>query len=90
LPSGQAGKNYHKQLIADRGQPPYTFTITSGAPPLGVTLSPSGLLYGEVQSTFLSFFSVQVTDDNGDTTNRDYSIRVTIPNCVNCHIASDM
>jgi hypothetical protein len=44
-----------------------------------------GLLYGEVQSTFLSFFTVQVTDDNGDTATQDLSISVTLPNCVNCH-----
>jgi hypothetical protein len=85
LPSGRAGKIYSQQLIVVRGQPPYTWTITSGAPPVFVTLSSTGLLYGEVQSTFLSFFTVQVTDNNGDTATQDLSISVTIPNCVNCH-----
>ena len=44
-----------------------------------------GLLYGDVQSTFLTFFTVQVTDDNGDTATQDLSIRVTLPGCYKCH-----
>jgi beta-glucanase (GH16 family) len=86
LPSGRAGKVYSEQLTAVRGTPPYTWAIVEGAPPIFVTLGANdGLLYGEVQSTFLSFFTVQVTDDNGDTATQDLSISVTLPNCVNCH-----
>jgi hypothetical protein len=86
LPSGRAGKVYSEQLTAVRGTPPYTWALVEGAPPIFVTLGANdGLLYGEVQSTFLSFFTVQVTDDNGDTATQDLSISVTLPNCVNCH-----
>jgi beta-glucanase (GH16 family) len=88
LPSGRAGKVYNQQLAAVRGTPPYTWTILSGSPPIFVTLSSDGLFHGEVQSTFLTFFTVQVTDDTGDTATQDLSIRITIPNCVNCHSAS--
>ena len=90
LRSGRVGKLYDNQINADRGVPPYTFTITSGAPPLGVELLPDGRLYGIVQSTFLTFFTVQVTDDSGDTASRDFSIQVQIPRCVNCHIDSEI
>jgi hypothetical protein len=85
LPSGRAGKIYSEQLAAVRGTPPYAWTIISGAPPFDVTLSTTGLLGGEVLSTFLTFFTVQVTDSTGDTALQDLSISVTIPNCVNCH-----
>jgi hypothetical protein len=85
LPSGRAGNVYSRQLMAVRGQPSYTWTIISGAPPIFVTFNSEGLLFGEVLSTVLTFFTVQLTDDNGDTATQEISIRVTIPNCVNCH-----
>jgi hypothetical protein len=43
------------------------------------------LLFRDVQPTFLSFFTVQVMDATGDTATKDFSIKVTIPNCVDCH-----
>jgi hypothetical protein len=88
LPAGRAGKIYSQQLTHLRGTPPFTWTITTGAPPSFVTLNTDGLLYGEVQSTFLSFFTVQVMDSTGDTATQDLSMAVTLPNCVNCHSAS--
>jgi hypothetical protein len=86
LPSARVGKIYSKQLMAVGGKPPYTWAIIEGAPPIFVTLGANdGLLYGDVQSTFLAFFTVQVTDDNGVTDTQALSISVQIPNCVNCH-----
>jgi spore coat protein A len=89
LPSARVGKPYSYQLTATGGKTPYTWTIIQGSPPLGITLGPGGLFGGEAQSTFLTFFTVQVTDDNGNTATRDLSIRVQIPNCVNCHAPLD-
>jgi hypothetical protein len=85
LPSARVGKTYSAQLTATGGKTPYTWAIIDGNPPLGITLNPDGSFTGEAQSTFLTFFTVQVTDDNGDTATKDLSIRVQIPNCVNCH-----
>lgn len=90
LPSGRAGKIYNRQLTATRGIPPYTWTITSGNPPLGVTLNSAGLLYGNVQSTFLTFFTVKVTDATGDSAFKDLSIRIIIPACVSCHATPEL
>ena len=85
LPSARVGKPYSAQLTAAGGKTPLTWSIIAGNPPLGITLGPGGLFGGEAQSTFLTFFTVQVTDDNGDTATKDLSIRVQIPKCVNCH-----
>jgi len=89
LGSARAGKVYNKQLEAVRGTPPYTWTLIDGNPPLGITLISSGLLAGEANSTFLTFFTVRVTDSTGDTATKDFRIRVTIPNCVDCHTSTD-
>jgi hypothetical protein len=88
LSSARAGKDYSRQLLAVRGQPPYTWALTNGNLPLGVSLSADGLFSGEVQSSFLTFFTVQVMDDNGDTATQALSIAITLPNCVSCHIAT--
>lgn len=85
LPSARTGKTYSQQLTAVRGQPPYTWTIIDGNPPLDVSMDSTGLISGPVQSSFRSFFTVQVTDDKGDTATQTLSIKVTLPNCVNCH-----
>ena len=86
LPSARAGSFYSQFVTAEDGTPPYTFMITDGAPPFDTSMDPAtGEISGEVQSTFLTFFTVQVTDSAGDTATQALSIRVTIPNCVNCH-----
>ena len=88
LSSARAGKDYSRQLLAVRGQPPYTWALTNGNLPLGVSLSTDGLFSGEVQSSFLTFFTVQVMDDNGDTATQALSIAITLPNCFSCHTAT--
>jgi len=85
LPSGRAGKSYSKQLEAVGGEPPYTWELIQGNITFDLSVSLSGLISGDVQSTFLSFFTIQVTDNNGDTATKAFSIAVTLPNCVNCH-----
>ena len=77
---------YSQIVTAEDGTPPYTFTIIDGAPPFDTSInSTTGEISGEVQSTFLTFFTVQVMDSTGDSATQALSIRVTIPNCVNCH-----
>ena len=90
LPNGRAGSWYSQYVTAEDGAPPYTFTIIDGAPPFDTSMdSTTGEISGEVQSTFLRFFTVQITDSTGDTATQALSVRVTIPNCVNCHATSE-
>ena len=85
LPSGRAGKFYSQQLTAVGGKPPYIWSLFQGNMTFDLSLSTGGLISGETLSTFPAFFTVQVTDDNGDTATQQLSIKVQIPNCVNCH-----
>lgn len=65
LPDGTNGVSYSHQLTAINGQPPYTWTNTSGSLPANLTLSPGGLISGTVQTTGTFDFTVQATDVMG-------------------------
>jgi hypothetical protein len=85
LPSATAGKSYSQQIIAVRGQSPYSWIIIGGSLPVGLSLSSTGVLSGNVQSTFTAFFTVQVMDATSDTAAQALSISVTLPGCYSCH-----
>jgi hypothetical protein len=54
LPSGAVGSPYQQDVQATGGSPPYTYTVTWGMLPPGLSLSPSGTLSGvpTVSGTF--------------------------------------
>ena len=88
LPSGRAGKLYSAFVDFNRGVGPFTCTMIDGTITfnLSVVSTPTTCaIQGEVLSTFLTFFTIEVMDSTGDTATQDLSIRVTIPACVNCH-----
>jgi hypothetical protein len=84
LPSARVGKIHSQQLMAVRGKPPRTWTTIDGNPPMDVSVDSTGLISGDVQSSFQAFFTVQATAGNGDTATQALSIKVTLPNCVSC------
>jgi len=62
LHQATVGKSFSQTLAAKRGEPPYTWTTTSGALPPGLTLGAGGTIQG-VPTTAGSFtFTVEVTD----------------------------
>ena len=61
------GTVYSVALKAKKGTAPYTFSVTSGTLPPGLTLSSSGLLSGSPTSSGTYDFTVGVTDDVGNT-----------------------
>jgi len=63
-------------FLASGGAPPYTF---SGRPPAGLTLRPSGLLFGAPTVKGTSTFDVTVTDSSGATATGRYSLTVADP-----------
>jgi uncharacterized protein (TIGR03437 family) len=76
LPAGAVGEPYNSGVSADGGSPGYTFAITSGSLPPGLTLAPSGAITGTPTAPGLFPILVQVTDSLGVTGAKDLSIRV--------------
>lgn len=62
LPTATVGNAYSTALSATGGTPPYTWRVTSGSLPTGVTLSSSGVLQGTPTTTGSYPFGVLVTD----------------------------
>ena len=77
LPSGTAGIAYQQSLTASGGQAPYTWLITPSALPVGISLSPSGLLSGTPSKVGPYTFSTQVVDAVGISAQpKDLSITI--------------
>lgn len=67
------GEEFSQQIEVTGGSAPYTFAVTSGVLPDGLTLSEDGVLSGTPTAPLLSFFTITVTDDAGGQTSRQYS-----------------
>jgi len=71
VPNGTVGAPYNQVLTAGGGTAPYTYAVTSGALPAGVTLSPAGLLSGT--PTASGAFNVTVTATDSSTGGGPYT-----------------
>ena len=68
LVNGQAGVTYPGEIFtASNGTAPYTFALTSGSLPSGMTLSSAGTLLGTPTAAGAFNFSVQATDATSAT-----------------------
>jgi Putative Ig domain len=64
LPAGTVNTPYSQTLQANSGVPPYTWSITGGVLPVGLSLSPVGVISGTPIATGTSSFTVQVVDSS--------------------------
>jgi hypothetical protein len=63
LPDALTGSSYSQTLAATGGTPPYTWSVSQGVLPSGLSLDPStGVISGVPESPGISTFMVQVTD----------------------------
>ncbi|MHB8643336.1 MAG: putative Ig domain-containing protein [Gaiellaceae bacterium] len=69
---------YSAVLSASGGTAPYTFAITSGAPPAGLSLNASGTLLGTPGASGSFTFTVTATDAQGSSGSRTYTLTVNI------------
>jgi large repetitive protein len=81
LPNGRRGSFYNQPVSATGGSTPYTWSISSGNLPPGLTLnSTTGTISGTPTSSSTYTFTVRVTDSANPTPNTDtasLSIRIT-------------
>ena len=78
LANAGAGTAYQQTLVA-AGEGPLAWTVIDGQLPAGLTLSSEGVISGTASAPGSSTFTVQVTDANGDTITRTYTLNVTLP-----------
>jgi hypothetical protein len=71
---------YAQQLNAVGGAAPYTFSVESGAPPEGITLSPTGEVSGTLSAAGTSTFTVLATDSSSpaQTASVTYTMKVQL------------
>ena len=79
LPNGTVGAAYSQNISASGGSGPYTFALTAGTLPPGITLSAAGLLSGAPTATGTFNFTVTATDAFGSTGAQSYSVTIAAP-----------
>jgi hypothetical protein len=77
LPVGLIGAAYNQTISATGGSAPYTFAVTSGAVPAGLTLNSNGTWSGAPTTANNYNFTILATDANGFTGSQAYSLTVT-------------
>ncbi len=76
LPNGTVAVAYSQAILASGGTAPYTYALASGALPVGISLSPTGVLTGTPTTAAASAFSVRGTDANGCFATLPYTMTI--------------
>ncbi|MBE7184515.1 MAG: autotransporter domain-containing protein [Methylobacterium mesophilicum] len=79
IPAATAGLAYSQTLTASGGAAPYTYAVTAGALPLGLSLASDGKLSGTPTISGSFAFTVTTTDSNGNTGTQGYTLGVDAP-----------
>src|SRR5690606_31619694 len=79
LADGAAGTGYSATLVAAGGIAPYTYAITAGALPAGLSLSSGGALTGMPTQPGTVNLTLTATDANGQTGSRAYALAIAAP-----------
>ncbi|WP_430715484.1 putative Ig domain-containing protein, partial [Ralstonia flaminis] len=79
LPNPAIATAYSQTVNASNGTAPYTYAVTAGALPTGLTLSSSGVLSGTPTAGGTFNFTVTATDANSFTASRAYSVSIGAP-----------
>ncbi|HEY4922326.1 MAG TPA: putative Ig domain-containing protein [Xanthobacteraceae bacterium] len=75
LPSGSLGTAYNQTVVGTGGTGPYTYTVTTGTLPAGLSLNAAtGAITGTPSGAGQSLFTAQARDSNGNTGSRSYAI----------------
>jgi len=82
LPAGAVTTAYSQTITASSGVAPYTYSVTSGALPAGLTLNPStGVISGTPTTSNTYGFTITATDSASNTGSQGYSVAVSGESC---------
>jgi hypothetical protein len=77
LPTGMVGAIYNQTLAADGGTPPYTWGVTSGSLPAGLTLvASSGAITGTPTTVTTASLGIRVVDNVGTAITNAFTLMV--------------
>ncbi|MDF1758319.1 MAG: Ig domain-containing protein [Legionellaceae bacterium] len=80
LPDGEIGTIYSQTVTASNGLAPYTYSISSGSLPAGLSINAStGVISGTPTTENTYQFTVTATDTVSDSVSRSYSVEITTP-----------
>ena len=77
-PVGTVGVSYSTTLAATGGVAPYTWSVTSGNLPAGLSLSSAGVISGTPTASGVSTFTVQVADSESPPQTAPAQLTITI------------
>ena len=77
LPNGTAQVAYSTTLQATGGTLPYTWSVSSGQLPAGLSLGASGTISGTPTTAGLATFTIQVADNVGNKSVAGFSVIIT-------------
>jgi hypothetical protein len=76
LPQAQQGTTYSQSFTATGGTTPYSWSISAGTPPPGLTMNSNGDLSGMPSTTGTFNFTVMVADASDKTTTGSFSVTI--------------
>jgi acid phosphatase len=77
--NGQVQVSYSATLQATGGTPPYTWSVSSGQLPTGLSISSSGAVTGIPTVAGTVSFTIQVKDNAGSTATSTFSLNIVNP-----------
>ncbi|HTV09028.1 MAG TPA: putative Ig domain-containing protein, partial [Candidatus Aquilonibacter sp.] len=78
LPGAQSGTGYSAALSASGGTPGYTWSISSGTLPAGLTLSSGGAISGTPTASGTSTFAVTVSDSSSPAQTQTVTLSIVV------------
>jgi len=82
IPDGTVGMSFAATLSGAGGTAPYTWSISSGALPAGITLGNAGTISGTPAAAGTYRFSAQLTDSSSPATTTSNALALTIGHTV--------
>ena len=73
LPDGIAGTYYRLTLCAAGGRPPYSWAVSSGALPFGMSITVDGVLSGYPEPVVGYLMQIKVTDADGKQAQKEFT-----------------